>query len=189
METYHHIDEELVKLSNGEIKKVRSLLAPVITIVCIALGILIILYGQYFASKFGYRIKPAVIYLTSGALILGSLLWLWISSHYFVYLPSKSRIKKWSRYFDNSEVKALKELFNNEQFDQLPNLLYAKDSDGSDGTSVIRIEIRGTKKGEIAFAQVIQYIKYNPTPVSPVKMFTGNDAKQIIQIAEKITQY
>ncbi len=189
MEKYYPIDEEIVTLANGKIKKVRSILAPIITIICIILGVLIILFGQQWANKFGFRLKPILIYGGGGILIVGSLLWLWVSSHYFLHVSSKSKLVEWYRYYDNSEKKALKELFAENEFDKMPDLLFAHEKDGpGSGRSAIRLEFKGTKTGEVVFAQIIQFIRSNPTPVTPVKMFEGDDAKLVVKIAKKIDQ-
>jgi hypothetical protein len=90
----------------------------------------------------------------------------------FVYLPTGEKVEEDFGYFDCELTSAL-DAFNRKDLEGLARIpLCDADNRGS-----VRVDLAYTESGSMAALQIVEYQNYHPTPVTPVLLLEGAEAK------------
>jgi hypothetical protein len=90
----------------------------------------------------------------------------------FSYQPTGEKVVEDFGYFDCELASAL-DAFNRKDLEGLARIpLCDADNRGS-----VRVDLAYTETGSMAALQIVEYQNYNPTPVTPVWLLEGDEAK------------
>ncbi len=100
---------------------------------------------------------------------------------------SQEKINQGFRYFHCTSSQ-LTESLANLNIDKITELPYALDEEGDIDTSSVCLQISYTDSGSFVAFQVQEYINYNPTAISEVKVLEATQGQQIISKLKQLDQ-
>lgn len=89
-----------------------------------------------------------------------------------MYLPTKSRLKLHTLYFDVHASDDVQSCLQMKRFDELANLKQQKDNG-------VKLEAMFSVDSEFAAVQVLEYVPYTFEAITPVMCFYGGEAKKL----------
>lgn len=168
MEKFKAIQEDIENVTDKKVVK-QSRIAPS-AIGLIALAVI----GVVGALKFEdpNSSLPTLLYTISAFLFLAGIIKLFIGRNYYLFLPTKSRIREVTLYFDPKEGQILQSSLEMKRFDELKRLKKEKDSG-------IKLEAMVAGDRKFIAVQVSEYIPYNYEAVTPVLCYYGEEANRL----------
>lgn len=98
------------------------------------------------------------------------------SSGYYIYEPTKQKLKKYKVYLDPTDAKKIMAFINSKDFSGIKGMKPV-------GNSGKMLEARGTKDGAIVLFQLLEYAQIF-VPASPVVVLRGNDAQLMLEFVK-----
>ena len=164
------IDATLFASTHPDIAKRTSVPGLIIAAIMLLVGVLL------FASIFEMNDKSSTISMAlmvaGTAMVLFGIFRLFWKSKEIVYLPTGSKAKESSIFFD---LKYLGKLTDVIEHKQLNNESEIK----SDASGNVRMDVMISQDNKFAAVQLFQFVPYTYTPVTSVCYFTGNEAAAI----------
>lgn len=91
----------------------------------------------------------------------------------YLFIPTGSRVKKMTLYFDNKESQRLLDCMQNKKFDDLLRMKRQVNTG-------VKVDAMIAGDSKFAAVQVSEYIPYTYEPVSPVICYYGEDASKFV---------
>jgi hypothetical protein len=104
-----------------------------------------------------------------------------------VYKPTGEKVIKGFRYF-TCEINQVAEAVASMDLEALAKLPFAIDEEGDVDTSSVLVDLAYTESGSFAAIQPVEYQDYKPTPVAPVTILEGEQAKPVAPKLKEIDQ-
>ncbi len=104
-----------------------------------------------------------------------------------VYQPTSEKVTEGFRYFACAMGGILAAL-QARDFAALEKLPFALDDEGDADTSAVRLDVAYTNSGSVVAVQPVEYKDSMPTPVAPVLLFEGAEARQLLVSAKALDQ-
>lgn len=168
MGKYKTIYEEIENKLNKDIRKQTrlSISALVVIIVGIVIGGIALLFDDLNSSI------PSFLFTLSILLILGGVVKLLVSRTCYVYLPTQSRMKSATYYFDVRESDIIQDCLQMKRFDELARLERRHDNG-------VKVDILCAENGNFTAVQVSEYIPYTFEAITPVMYYSGEEARRL----------
>lgn len=169
MEKYKAIQEDIENVTNKEVVK-QSRIAP------LALGLIVLaVVGILGTLKFEdpNSSLPTLLYTLSAFLFIAGIIKLFIARNYYLFLPTKSRIREVTLYFDPQQGQMLQTCLEMKRFDDLKRLKKKKDAG-------IKLEALVAGDRKFIAVQLSEYVPYNYEAVTPVLCYYGEEADRLV---------
>jgi hypothetical protein len=103
------------------------------------------------------------------------------------YRATGEKVVEGFRYF-NCDIGQLLAAFNAQDFQAISKLPFALDDEGEPDTSAVLLDLAYTESGAFVAAQPVEYKDHNPTPVAPVLLIEGPQAKSLFETVKQLDQ-
>lgn len=103
------------------------------------------------------------------------------------YRPTGEKVVEGFRYF-TCDIGQLLAAFNAQDFQGMTRLGFALDDEGEPDTSGVLLDVAYTASGAFVAAQPVEYQNHFPTPVAPVMLVEGPQAKAYIEAIKALDQ-
>ena len=104
-----------------------------------------------------------------------------------VYQPTSEKVTEGFRYFACA-MSAVTQALEGRDFSTLEKLPFALDDDGDADTSAVRLDVAYTDSGSVVAAQPVEYKEHVPTPVAPVLLLEGDEARRLFASVKALDQ-
>lgn len=169
MEKYKNIEEDIENVTNKEVIRKNCISG-------IAIGLLI---GAVLATVGGLSFNDpnssmsTFLFTTATLLFLAGIVKFFVSRSFFLFRPTKSRLRPVTLYFDVHESDALQACFEMKRFEDLKRLKREKDAG-------VKLEAMIAHDQKFAAVQISEYIPYTYEAVTPVMCYYGEDARNLL---------
>ncbi len=167
MEKYKTLEEDIENVTNKEVVKQTRLSGIAVITLLIAIGCA--LGGMAFEDP--NSSMPTFLYTMAVFLFLGGVVKLFVDRSYYLFRPTKSKLKAVTLYFDVHESDAILNCMEMKRFEDLKNLKREKDTG-------IKVAAMLANDQKFAAIQVSEYIPYTYEAVTPVMCYYGDDAQR-----------
>jgi hypothetical protein len=103
------------------------------------------------------------------------------------YRATGEKVVEGFRYF-SCDIGQLLAAFNAQDFQAISKLSFALDDENEPDTSSVLLDLAYTESGAFVAAQPVEYQDHNPTPVAPVILLEGAQAKGLIDTFKRLDQ-
>ena len=176
MEDFESIEEKIKNLKNEQISKVKSNLLP--SLILLIIGIITIFLGAKIVPNETLKLLIVVLgFIIAAVGIVYLLKNTGKNSGYYVYEPTKQRLKKYQIYLEAADAKKILSYINSNNFNGLKDLKKVANSGKL-------LDVRGTDDASIFLFQLSEYIPHNFVLASPVVVLQGSDAKLMLEFVK-----
>lgn len=168
MGKYKVIHEDIEHIDKEKVAKRTQL--SLIAIVLIVLGVAMLIAGAAFEDP--NSSLPSTLFIVGAVILLAGIIKFFVSRSCYVYLPTKSRLKLHTVYYDVKVSDDVQNGLSMKRFDDLTRLQQQKDNG-------VKVETMLSADGEFAATQVLEYVPYTFEAITPVMCFYGEDARKL----------
>ena len=168
MGKYKIIHEDIENIDKEKIAKRTQL--SLAAIVLMVVGVIAVIAGATFDGP--NSSLPSTFFIVGAVIFIGGLVKFFVSRSCYVYLPTKSRLKLHTLYFDVHASDDVQSCLQMKRFDELANLKQQKDNG-------VKLEAMFSVDSEFAAVQVLEYVPYTFEAITPVMCFYGGEAKKL----------